>query len=582
MIPQFIFDFPLDAGAHRLLSFGAPREILCATRLEEVRAVLRGAEQRACAGAWVCGFVSHDAATAFDTAYRTRGQADLPLAWFGVFDSPLPDTPLPAAPENSAGPWQPGIGRQRFETDIASLRQCIFDGAAYQINYTLRLHSTFSGDDLAWFARLRDAQPAGYCAYLNLGRQRILSASPELFFQRNGDVITTRPMKGTARRGRWPEEDRRMAEWLRQSEKNRAENLMIVDLLRNDLSRIALPSSIRVEEMFAIERHPTVWQMTSTISAQARPHTLLDELFAALFPCGSVTGAPKAKALEFIAQLESEPRGIYCGAIGLIQPGGNAMFNVAIRTVTLDSATGEATCGVGGGITWDSTAGDEYDEALIKARFLEGSTNDFRLLETLRLSAGEFFLLEHHLSRFAASAEYFGFVFAADDCRQRLHDLARQHRQGVWRVRLTLGPAGDIETTISAMPFAPRETPGFALAETHVKRESVWLYHKTTRRSCYEEALAAHPDVFDVLLWNEDGQLTEFTRGNLVLEIDGIRYTPPQGSGLLDGTLRRELLERGEVKERELHRNDLKNASRILFINSLRGEIEVHWQHPSD
>jgi len=385
-------------------------------------------------------------------------------------------------------------------------------------------------------------------------------------------------MKGTARRGRWPEEDRQMADWLKNSEKNRAENLMIVDLLRNDLSRIALPHSIRVAEMFAIERHPTVWQMTSTITAQARPHTRLDELFAALFPCGSVTGAPKAKALELIAQLESAPRGIYCGAIGLIQPGGDAMFNVAIRTVTLDSETGEATCGVGGGITWDSTAGDEYDEALIKSRFLEAATNDFRLLETLRLETGEYYLLERHLHRLGESAEYFGFACDANACRRQLLTLAQQHCHGIWRVRLTLGAAGDIETGIAAIPPTPSETPSFALAETPVKRESIWLYHKTTRRSCYDEALAAHPDVFDVLLWNEEGQFTEFTRGNLILEIGGVRYTPPQDSGLLDGTLRRELVESGQLQERVLNRSDLENASRILFVNSLRGEIELRWQ----
>ncbi len=577
MHPHFIFDFPLHGDEHKQLAFGLPLKILSTEKPNEVRAILREAEAHALSGAWVAGYVSYEAAEAFDPSFQMQGQTDMPLAWFGVFDAPLPDTTLPLASSDKNVAWQPNIGRERFDQDIAALRQNIFDGAAYQVNYTLRLHSRFSGDDLAWYAQLRHAQPAGYCAYLNLGRQRILSASPELFFRRDGDAITTRPMKGTARRGRWTEEDRRMADWLSQSEKNRAENLMITDLLRNDLSRIAQPHSVRVANMFSIERHPTVWQMTSTVAAQARPKTGLDDLFAALFPCGSITGAPKAKAMELIARHEAEPRGIYCGAIGLIRPGGDAMFNVAIRTVVLDTATARATCGVGGGITWDSTASDEYAEVLIKARFLNEAPNDFRLLETLRLDAGEYWLLERHLQRLGNSAEYFGFPFDEADCRKQLAVLAKQQGKALRRVRLTLGASGDIAASAAELPSRPTAPASFALASGPVPREAIWLYHKTTQRNWYENVLAENPDVFDVLLWNEDRQLTEFTRGNLVLEIDGGRFTPPLHCGLLDGTLRRELLENGELEERVLDLDDLARASRILFINSLRGEIELHW-----
>jgi para-aminobenzoate synthetase/4-amino-4-deoxychorismate lyase len=290
-------------------------------------------------------------------------------------------------------------------------------------------------------------------------------------------------------------------------------------------------------------------------------------------------------AMEFIARLESEPRGMYCGAIGLLRPGGDAIFNVAIRTVTLDSVTGEAICGVGGGITWDSAAGDEYAEALVKSRFLDAvpDAGSFRLIETLRLENSNYFLLERHLYRLSESAAYFDFSCDTETCRRQLLTLAQQHRHGTWRVRLTLGATGDIEIAVSAMPGLPNgaSAPVFVLAETPVKRDSIWLYHKTTRRTFYEQALAAHPEAFDVLLCNEDGQLTEFTRGNLVLEINGVRYTPPQSCGLLDGTLRRELLESGQLTERILNRGDLKNASRIIFINGLRGEIELHRQQDS-
>ncbi len=616
-VPDIIIDFPLDnegsegrvnsAGPRprRPLAFAEPREILLAEQTSEVRAVLRAAEARARAGAWVVGFVAYDAAPAFDVALQIPGrQTDLPLAWFAVFDAPLAaektttaateaneasDSPVKAEQPHAAGPWQASIDATRFAADIARLRQHIHDGDAYQINHTLRLHAPFNGDALALFARLRRAQPDGYCSYLNLGTQQILSASPELFFRRDGDVIKTQPMKGTVRRGRWAAEDRQLAEWLQHSEKNRAENLMIVDLLRNDLSRIALPHSVAVTDLFAVERHPTLWQMTSTVSATARPDTSLDTLFAALFPCGSVSGAPKAKAMELIATLETEPRGIYCGAIGLLRPGGDALFSVAIRTVAINHHA--ATCGIGAGITWDSTASDEHAETLLKARFLDvaaalppATTQDFGLFETLRLENGTYWLLERHLARLAGSADYFVYPYDDAACRTHLTHLAGKHAQGRWRVRLDLAPDGSLATTISPMPATPAR-PVFALATTAVPRDALWLHHKTTRRDAYEDALAlalalasaqaTQTDIFDVLLHNESGELTEFTRGNLVVELDGIRYTPPLDCGLLDGVLRRELLETGQLHERVLMRTDLDRAERILFINSLRGEVEV-------
>ncbi len=583
--PQFIFDFPLHTDRQNqrerpLLAFGAPRATLIARQPEEVPEVLRNAEMHARAGAWVAGFVSYEAAPGVDPALRVRSAADpaahLPLAWFGIFDAPLPDFKLPApvAPEATLA-WQPSLTNEQFAADLALLREAIHDGVAYQINHTLRMQAADLPvvNDLPWFAYLRNAQPNGYCAYLNLGQQRILSASPELFFRRDGGLITTRPMKGTAARGRWAAEDKQQAEWLRTSAKNQAENLMIVDLLRNDLSRIALPHSVSVPTLFSVERYPTVWQMTSTITAQTRPQTGLDELFAALFPCGSITGAPKAKAMQLIAERETTPRGIYCGAIGLLQPGGDAVFNVAIRTLQLDAQ--RTLCGVGSGITWDSTASAEYAETLVKTRFLAGAPAGFGLFETLRLEQGEYFLLERHLARLSDSAQYLGFPFNAGSCRARLTQLAARHPTDCWRVRLSLDAAGAIDCNATLFPVQASQRASFALAATPIPRNALWLYHKTTQRTAYDQALAARPSVFDVLLWNEDGELTEFTRGNLIIELDGRRYTPPQHCGLLDGTLRREMLEQGSLHERVLTRADLARASRICFINSLRGEIEV-------
>jgi para-aminobenzoate synthetase/4-amino-4-deoxychorismate lyase len=385
-------------------------------------------------------------------------------------------------------------------------------------------------------------------------------------------------MKGTARRGRWATEDAAIGDWLHHSEKNRAENLMIVDLLRNDLSRIARPHSVQVSDLFAVKHHPTVWQMTSTIRAHTRPGISLNDLFTALFPCGSVTGAPKPRAMTLIAEREEQARGVYCGAIGLLRPGGDAIFNVAIRTARFQS--GQAICGVGGGITWNSTADDEYAEALLKARFLDPAALPERvpLFETLRLENTDYWLLDRHLARLAGSAAYFDYPCDIAACHQALATLAQENPQGAWRVRLTLQADGTITTHVAPLP-APPEHARFTLATAAVNRNALWLHHKTMQRSFFDQALAAaqttQPGIFDVLLHNEDGELTEFTRGNLVLEINGARYTPPLTSGLLDGTLRRELLERGEIIERILRQEDLLHATRILFINSLRGEIPL-------
>lgn len=602
-IPGYIFDFPSDDGTQRhRLCFGTPDEILCAQSPDEVRSVLQVAETRARSGAWVAGYVSYDAAPAFDPALTLSSHDKTwPLVWFGVFHAPLTEpastSPLPASMSHSD--WQPGTERIRFNADIGKLREHIRCGDAYQINHTFRLHRPYTGDALSWFARLCAAQPVSYCAYLSLDHaqqphatgRHILSISPELFFRREGDRITTRPMKGTAPRGRWAQEDQQHADALLHSEKNRAENLMIVDLLRNDLSRIALPHSVAVSKLFSLECHPTLWQMTSTIQATTRPGISLEAIFAALFPCGSITGAPKTKAMELIAQTETEPRGIYCGAIGLIKPGGDAIFNVAIRTVTLQNQ--QATCGVGGAITWDSTAEDEYSEAMLKARFLN-PTDRIRLhtptlIETLRLENGAYWLLERHLERLKNSARYFNQPCDLAACRLALEKLAREHSHGLWRIQLQLRlqpsldlkAGGELTTRIFPFPVTPQHAT-FALSRHPVPRHADWLHHKTTQRDFFDhalhDALSLNPDCFDVLLWNEAGELTEFTRGNLVLEIEGTCYTPPQEAGLLDGVLRRELLETGHIKERTLTLEDLHRATRILLINSLRGEIDMHKQ----
>jgi para-aminobenzoate synthetase/4-amino-4-deoxychorismate lyase len=568
--PLLIFDF---GGRRR--RFANPVRVIVATRAEEVRPALREAERAAQRGLYAAGFVAYEAAPAFDPALAVRGAGPLPLAWFGLFERPLPAPPdeAPGAFEVSA--WLPSVERAAYDAAVERVRAAIGRGETYQANYTLRLRAQFRGDDLAFYEQLHAAQRAGYCAYLRLGRQRILSASPELFFQWRDGQIVTRPMKGTARRGRWLEEDEARAAALLASEKERAENLMIVDLLRNDVGRVAAVGSVGVPQLFAAERYPTVWQLTSTVSARTRPGVTLENVFAALFPCGSVTGAPKVNTMRLLAALEDSPRGAYCGAIGLVEPGGAATFSVAIRTVQLDAATGAAEYGVGGGITWDSTPAAEYAEAQAKAALLTMRWPPFELLETMRLDAGRYDLLERHLARLAASARFFGYACDLGRIRAALEAHAREHGPAARRVRLLLADDGSARVESAALTPLPPGPLHVAIASAPVFSDDRFLFHKTTRREVYEQRKADAPDCFDVLLWNERGELTEFTIGNLVLELDGRRYTPPIDCGLLAGTMRAELLERGEVADRVLLRDDLRRATDVWLVNSVRGWVRV-------
>jgi len=371
--PVLFFEFASVDGKIRPLVFEHPKEVILARTVGEVVPSLERIEEAVSAGYHAAGYLSYESAPAFDPAFRVREGARMPLLWFGIYEKPS-ETPLAGGTDPGGGyrvsDWVMPVGLDEYREKIRAIRRAIARGETYQINYTIRLHSVFEGDDFAYYRHLTRAQSSRCCAYLNLGRYRILSASPELFFRLKDRTITVRPMKGTAKRGATPEEDRALAEWLYHSEKNRAENLMIVDLLRNDLNRIALPGTVRAERLFEIERYPTVHQMTSTVTARLPERAGLPDILGALFPTGSITGAPKISSMGIIAGLELSPREVYCGTIGYITPEREAVFSVPIRTVLLDAETGIATYGVGGGITWDSTAEEEYREILIKARFL--------------------------------------------------------------------------------------------------------------------------------------------------------------------------------------------------------------------
>ena len=539
---------------------------------EEVLPALVEVEGAVDRGWHAAGFLSYEAAGGFDPVLQTR-DGSIPCLWFGLFRERQRVAAGGLAPRGgySLSPWQPSIPRRAYDEAIERIRSYIAAGDTYQVNFTFRMRADFAGDDRAFYRDLCQSQRASYCAYLDLGPYRILSASPELFFSLQDGVLTTRPMKGTRPRGRWPDEDDELAAALQRSEKDRAENVMIVDLLRNDLGRVSEMGSVAVPRLWEVERYETVLQMTSTVRSRMRTGVTVRELLTALFPCGSVTGAPKVRTMQIISELEGSSRGVYTGCIGFVSPGPEVRFNVAIRTVWLDMIKGRAEFGVGGGITFDSSPQGEYEECVTKARVLTDRRPDFALLETFLFEPGSgYFLLERHLERLCSSARYFGFRCPIDAVTRALEAEAAPLAGGPHRVRLVLGRDGD--TQVHAATLAPPSGARFrvALATTPVDSRDPLLFHKTTHRAPYESRLAMRPDCDDVILQNERGEVTECCIGNLVSVLGEQRWTPPLKSGLLPGTYRAELLARGEIAERVLSFQDLQRADALYLINSVR------------
>ncbi|HYE76311.1 MAG TPA: aminodeoxychorismate synthase component I, partial [Blastocatellia bacterium] len=495
---------------------------------------------------------------------------DFPLAIAAIFDHPDHSSPNTQADHYQTSEWQPLVSRAEYTAAIHKIRDYIIAGHTYQVNYTFPIQCQFSGDSLNWFRDLCRAQGSGYFAYLDLGSHQILSISPELFFERQGDRLITRPMKGTMPRGRWLEEDEEMARRLADSTKDIAENLMIVDLLRNDLGKVSVMGSVQVPRLFEVSRYETLWQMTSTIESVCRPQTALTDLFSALFPCGSITGAPKVRTSEIIREIEPFPRGIYTGTIGLVEPGGDATFNIAIRTISVNALSGLATYGIGSGVTADSTSESEYNECLLKASFLKRQARSFQLIETMLLENGDYFLLERHLARLKSSASYFGFMFDEKSVQARLDQIRGQNIDGQYKVRMLLDRSGQLQTEVQRLSLEDTVMRLVAFASAPVDSQNAFLYHKTTRRDFYEKALKDRPDCDDLIFCNERGEVTESIFANVVLISGKEKWTPSRSSGLLAGTFRDELIARGEIRERVIHREDVMQADALFLINSVR------------
>ena len=527
------------------------------------------------------GFVAYEAAPGLEPKFEIRPGYEGPLVWFGAYpDGRIGGSTVHQPSWQSFDPpvekWSSSYDSRGYRQKVESIIDGIVRGDYYQVNLTERFTAQVASP-VDVYERIRLAQQAPYSAYIETAEMAVLSVSPELFLHRSGSMIESRPMKGTSRRGRWAQEDDELARLLASSEKERAENVMIVDLIRNDMGRIAVPGSVDVPSMFTVERYPTVLQMTSHVKSQLKPGVTLADIFAALFPCGSVTGAPKIAASTAIAAHEETPRGPYCGAVGVVRPGGDEFtFNVAIRTAVVDTADGNAIYGAGGGITADSDPDRELAELEAKAAVLTSVPESTDLLETLRLENGRVARLDAHLDRLSRSAEYFGIrsregIIAA--VRRSIMDEASRNGVGLFRLRVILRADGTHSATADL--HVPDSRPRrLRLARTPVDSRDRRFYHKLADRTPYTERLNAVAGVDDVILFNERGEVTETTIGNLVLEIDGERVTPALECGLLPGVYRHELLGRREIAERVLRLEDLKRSTRAWMINSLRGWVD--------
>jgi para-aminobenzoate synthetase / 4-amino-4-deoxychorismate lyase len=569
-----------DASAQTWLMFRQPLQILVAHTLEQVLPILERVEEARSQNLYAVGFVGYEAAAAFDAVLAVKAAA-FPLAWFALYE--VAETMVWAnAGEIPDLHWTPTVTQEQYRQAFDRVKDYIRQGDTYQVNFSLRLTADFAADPWGYFTQLVQAQQGRsqqgqYGAFIETEDWAICCASPELFFRQEGDVIHCRPMKGTVPRGLTWEGDRLLSQWLKSSAKNQAENVMIVDMIRNDLGRIARLGTVTVNSLFEIEQYPTLWQMTSTV--QCLTDASLSEVFQALFPCASITGAPKRRTMEIIAELEDSPRKIYTGTIGLVTPE-RYQFNVAIRTVLIDKRKQIAEYGVGGGIVWDSQAGDEFEECATKAKILTMRSPEFSLLETLLWTQeDDFFLLDLHWERLLKSAAYFGFELERQTWDEKMGAIAqvlKAESTGArsYKLRLLLKASGSLTYEVSPL-MSTNEPIRVCLAPWAIDSTDVFLYHKTTHRLIYEQVQQACPGFDDVILWNEQGELTESCIGNLVVELDGRWYTPPVECGLLAGTYRQWLLAQGAVEERVIRIKELPNCSRVFLVNSVRQKREA-------
>ena len=588
MTSSVLIDDSLSTQARSYL-FEGPSEIIEVFEADEVPAALAAMERRLGQGAHLAGFFAYELGYVLEprlTALLPETR-DVPLLWFGVFDAPKlldqagVDQMLGLSRKNTCQISDPEItmDREDYRGRFGRVKSLIAAGDIYQLNLTFKARFGYQGPVKALYGRLRKKQPVAHAALIETPDFAVISASPELFLEIDSGNALTRPMKGTAARGISLDQDRELAQWLHDDPKSRAENLMIVDLMRNDLGRVCETGSVTVSDLFKVETFETLHQMTSSVRGTLREDVGLSELVASIFPPGSVTGAPKLRAVEIIRDLEAEPRGVYTGAIGMLGPDGAARFNVAIRTLTL-FVDGHGEIGIGSGVVQDSQADDEYDECLLKMKFLTDPPQSFELIETMRFDPGKgVYLLDLHLERLERSAAYFGYPFDRDEIAHLIDKEVEGLTGGPHRVRLLLNAAGYVTLTSVAMAAPPEPaTMRYAISEHRIDRRDVFLFHKTTIRQLYDGEHARYADLYgcdEVLFLNERGELAEGSRTNIFIARDGVLVTPPLESGLLPGTLRAELLGSGEAREAILFPRDLEAGNEVYLGNSVRGLVRA-------
>lgn len=579
----------IDMENHRSFLFLNPERILAIHRLDELPSLFSEIERSISAGCFVAGFFSYECGyyfEKFDGAVTLHDS--VPLAWFGVYRKPYVfdhqlgrftgEAPPAGVGEDSSSSMKNcdlRISDRDYRSSISLIKDYIAAGDTYQVNFTSKYAFEFEGSPANCYTELRRKQKVACGAFINAGGKFVLSFSPELFFSLKEERLLTQPMKGTARRGRYATEDDAIKQWLSNDEKNRSENLMIVDLLRNDVGRIAEVGSVVAKDMFAVEKFETLFQMTSKVEGIVPRNLPFYDIIRSLFPSGSVTGAPKIRTMKIILELEKSPRGIYTGAIGYFSPRREAAFNIAIRTLVIEGSRGEM--GVGSGIVFDSDPQQEFEECKLKAHFLTQPANEFHLIESI-FWGGTYRFLSSHLARIRSSAEYFGFVIDVEKIAARLKEnVAQLDPRNVFKVRVLMSREGEISIENQAV-VSTSSTGKIVLSSRKTSSKDRFLYHKTSRREMYDEELAAAlRNGFDeVIFRNENGELTEGSISNLFIEDGGRLYTPPLTCGLLPGIYRQHLLAHTPGSaEKVLSVEDLRNADAIYICNAIRGMRRV-------
>ena len=590
--PPFVLLENSQQRARGALLFANPSREITATNISEVKSAFEEIEEALGSGHHVAGFMTYELGLALEQKLHSRLSAPAQLMWFGVFDekteliteevdSWLDDNLTKTDPYHKLTPT---LSFEEYEDRFNKVKSHIAAGDIYQLNLTFK--SGISGIDNPYtlYERMRRSQPVAYSSLMMHNDGAILSASPELFIEINDGWIETRPMKGTLKRALMAGQDEDMRSWLRSDEKSKAENLMIVDLMRNDLARITEAGSVNVKNLFEVETYRSLHQMISTIRGKLQPSLTFYDIMSAIFPPGSITGAPKIKAMELIDELEGQPRSVYTGAIGYIAPNRDAVFSVAIRTIELDKS-GDGKIGIGSGLVYDSDARSEYDECLLKMKFLDLKVPDFSLIETIGVTPERgLILIERHLQRLANSAEYFNFECPVDEIRSLLQQMANGSDQHL-RIRLILNEGGTFSATPTVIkPISTQEHWIITHAREPIDSQNPFLYHKTTNREFYDEPrlLAQRKwNVDEIIFLNNEGEVTEGSITNIFIRDGDILKTPPIESGLLAGTLRAELLDTGAAEEQKLTLRDLAEADEIYVGNSVRGLIRAKYKaHP--